>query len=133
MIMTDSQMLNRTDINPDDLEKITPEWKKLTVDTLLIKHLENKNLHVYFKYDNAIAEHPCVRIMGSNIYIHVCDKKHLQDYKIHVAIVLIKSCNNYYDYLPDLFASDEVFSLYRSRLIYEAEALGAQNLLRLLK
>ena len=27
----------------------------------------------------------------------------------------------------------EVFSLYRSRLIYEAEALGAQNLLRLLK
>lgn len=129
--MKDNQIAHRLDIYPE-LEKIATDWMSCSIESLLEKYWNKKKLRVDYEYDNPIAECPCIN-KGKNVFtIHVCDKSHLQDYKLQLGIALINSCKNCYDMLPNLDASDDDLWTYRPKPISTTEAIEAKKLLKYL-
>lgn len=129
MMKDDSAMSLSCGICPK-LEELSPNWQSQTVDFLLHEYWKKQGFELDFDNKNYRCYEPRVTVMNKQISFDLCDKNHQKDYRLQLAIALIKSCLGEYNFLPSLYDSDDEFSKHRSQKISSKQAEMANALLQ---
>ncbi len=101
-----------------------------SVVELLKEFWKTKSCPAYIYYDNPRAYIPRVQKTKDFINIFVCSRKHPSDYKLQIAIAILKSMNGDYNRLPGLSADDIILINCRIRPINNLEAQEAKCFLK---
>lgn len=125
----DVRMAERFGISPI-ITKMLDDKEISSLEEFLIKFWETKKYSVSIDYDNPRAYIPQVCKMPNSIKIIVCSKKHPSDYKLQLAVFIVKSIKGDYDNLPSSSASDEELILNRAKPINDQEAQNGKYFLK---
>ncbi len=125
----DIRMTEGFGINPI-IKKRLDSQEIHSVKELIEEFWKTKSCLASIDYGNRRAYIPRVHKTKDFIKIYVCNKIHLSDYKLQIAIAALKSMNGDYDRLPDSAADDSILLSCRIRTINNLEAQEAKCFLK---